>query len=233
MDPALVKRLAEYPSFIYAKEYAELDAPEVLVERARRLYVLSPLLDPDWNWTPFRFARDDGWATSFYMLDMRQGEAVTLAVCPDGFVLEGIDSEASVRLWQEPEEIRDGLRRLDEGVRQLLSVLEHPMCDQGGRPFCIWRGLDDGEWRAAPGMTETAEAGNDSLGMVWFLAAPPRGIGAFAADFADNPRVGRAVEAYLSADAPRTEDLLKVPGLGDSVADLIKERGWVVGLRAG
>jgi hypothetical protein len=222
---------SQYPSILRASEFQLLGPPEQVIERARRLYVLSPLIDPDETWTPYRFAFDYHFKTAFYLLDLRQGECATLAVSHLGVVLAGVVADATSRMWYTKAEIKSAVHSVDLGSRELLMILMHDQFAMHlARSFCMWCPRGESQWRAAPEMLKDENTRADPIGMCEHLGAPAEYVVAFVEHYTESKSIADHVKRYLSLVQPTRawiDDLENVP---ESTLTLMRERAWVAGL---
>lgn len=167
--------------WLCAGEYAKVPSPEALLDRARRLYILSPLIDG--TNPPVSFWADAETQSLHYGVDILQGETTVLSVSALGTLISGISTEASV--WtRDSMLVERSLASAPAEARPLLELLHAQRPEWEEISYCIWRTTKAKEWAAAPGMLSDKQALRDPLGMLHWLAWSESRVLADVAEYA-------------------------------------------------
>jgi hypothetical protein len=212
-----------YPFTLLAADYQCLGEPAILLDRVRRLFVLSPLIDADMDFTPVRFSWHSTGLASF-SIDLRQGEDADLIVSAEGLVLVGFVKGVSATVPTPLERAASNGRSC-----QLLAIASTAVADWRRWTFCVWRTIAANSWHAAPQMLATKEARRDSLGMCSLLTASSEDLGDFVMHMTESKTLGNVARRYLEQPTPDVTRVVKLKSISPQAIGMIKERAWIMG----
>ena len=204
---------------IRAGDYKQVPPPEAILERARRLYVLAPLVDP--GTPPVSFWFDAPTWSATFSISLQQGDSCELTVSPEGTVVSGLNIGASV--WNPDRTTVEQSLDEEADARVLLQLLGVQRPQWAGFSYCIWRRRSDRDWQTARGMFRDAEASQDELTLLEWLALPLDAVVERIGEYAEaRPATRQVFRRFLGAPWP--EVVAAMRKLRGEKRDLVERR---------
>jgi hypothetical protein len=151
---------------ISTRNLSGLPDPDALRQLTKSLAMLDALIQREWDYRYYSF--NSKWAEYGQMASMRngQGDEWFCVFSSVGVFLKGFDHESKMSPWsKQPPNVWPGV--LDSVPSMFKPCVTEPAFSMGDTTFCIWRALQDAQWKTG---TISYPEGDDPDGSGWMLS---------------------------------------------------------------
>lgn len=151
---------------ISTRDLSEMPEPRSLMQLTKAIAMLDAIIQPDWEYRYYSY--DSKWSLTENVASMRngQGDQWFCVFGPPGVFIKGFDHESPMSSWsRNAGSVWPGV--LDQVPSAFAFCVKEPAFSMDDTTFCVWRGVDDVQWRTG---NIDYPNGEDPDGSAWMLA---------------------------------------------------------------
>jgi hypothetical protein len=171
---------------ISTKNLAGLATIETLRKLTQSLAMLDAIVEREWEYRYYSF--NSKWAINEQMASMRngQGDSWYSVFGTLGVFLKGFDHESPMSPWKmETPRVWPGV--MENIPAAFKAFATEPAFSMQDTTFCIWRGVQDGNWRAGNIAYPDGEDPDGSGRMLSILEGNPKTYRDWAEEYFEQP----------------------------------------------